>query len=218
MGLFSLNIHQHCILQAYKIAISNPVFKIIGQTKILIPGLSDVVTKKGDYIPILVIVELVVLAVAIYIAQYTRLGCIVYAIGGNEGRNEQSARLMGLPVNRTKVRVYTLNRFCSDLAGITLNIYVMSGHGLYAQSFELDVIATVVIGGTLLSGGSGFIFGNMFGVLVTVIIQALILFNGKLSSWWIRIAIGALTLIFIGIQSQLAVRKGGRLHTIETSA
>ena len=69
MGLFSLNKHQHCILQADKIAISNPVFKIIGQTKILIPGLSDVITKKGDYITILVIVELVVLAVAIYIAQ-----------------------------------------------------------------------------------------------------------------------------------------------------
>jgi len=94
----------------------------------------------------------------------------------------------------------------------------MSGHGLYAQSFELDVIAAVVIGGTMLSGGSGYIFGTMFGVLVTVLIQALILFNGKLSSWWIHLAIGALTLIFIGVQSQLAGRKSGRRQTKETCA
>ena len=188
------------------IAINDRVYRLLGMTKILIPGLADPITKQGDYISILVIVEMVVLAVAIYITHYTRFGRTVYAIGGNE----PSARLMGLPVNTTKTLVYTLNGFCSALAGITLSIYVMSGHGLYAYSFELDVIAAVVIGGTMLTGGAGYVFGTMFGVLVLSLIQTLILFNGKLSSWWIRIVIGVLTLLFIGVQSLLAAQKGDR--------
>jgi len=195
------------------IAINNRVYRILGLTKILIPGLSDPTTKQGAFISILVVVGLVVLVVAIYIAHYTRFGRTVYAIGGNEGRNEQSARLMGLPVNRTKVLVYTLSGFCSALAGITLSIYVSSGHGLYAQTFELDVIASVVMGGTMLSGGVGYVFGTLFGVLVNVLIQTLIQFNGQLSSWWTRIVIGALTLMFIGVQSLLAARKSRQLAT-----
>ena len=185
------------------ISINDRIFRILGQTKILIPGLADPVTKQGDYISILVIVELVVLAVAIYIAHYTRFVRTVYAIGGNE----QSARLMGLPVNRTKVLVYTLSGFCSALAGITLSIYVLSGHGLYARGFELTIIASVVMGGTMLSGGVGYVFGTLFGVLITGLIQTLIQFNGQLSSWWTNIVVGALTLVFIGVQSLLAAQK-----------
>ena len=141
------------------IRINDRVFRILGQTKILIPGLSDPITKQGDYISILVILEIVILAVAIYIAHSTRFGRTVYAIGGNE----QSARLMGLPVNSTKMLVYTINGFCSALAGITLSIYVMSGHGSYATNFEMTSIAAVVIGGTMLSGGTGYVFGTLFG-------------------------------------------------------
>jgi ribose/xylose/arabinose/galactoside ABC-type transport system permease subunit len=189
------------------IAINNRVYRILGMTKILIPGLADPVAKKGSYISILVVVALVVLAAAIYIAHYTRFGRTVYAMGGNE----QSARLMGLPVNRTKVLVYTLNGFCSALAGITLSIYVLSGHGLYAQMFELDVIASVVMGGTMLSGGAGYVFGTLFGVLVNTLILTLIQFDGRFSSWWTKIVIGALTLMFIGVQSLLAARKGRRV-------
>ena len=96
------------------------------------------------------------MAAAIFVAHYTRFGRTVYAIGGNE----QSARLMGLPVHRTKMLVYTLNGFCSALAGITLSIYVSSGHGLYATGFELTVIAAVVIGGTMLAGGAGYVFAR----------------------------------------------------------
>jgi ribose/xylose/arabinose/galactoside ABC-type transport system permease subunit len=190
------------------IAVDNRFYKILSQTRILIPGLSDPVKQEGAYISLLVVVALVVLALAIYIAQYTRFGRTIYAIGGNE----QSARLMGLPVNSTKVLVYTLAGFCSALAGLTLNIYVGSGHGLYATGFEMSVIAAVVMGGTMLSGGSGYIVGTLFGVLVLGVTQTLIQFNGALSSWWTNIVVGALTLIFIGIQSFLAsqkVRSGG---------
>ncbi len=189
------------------IAINNRIYRILGQTKILIPGLSDPITKKGDFISILMIVGLVVLAVGMYIAHYTRFGRTVYAMGGNE----QSARLMGLPVNTTKMLVYTVNGLCSALAGITYSIYVLSGHGLYARGFELTVIAAVVIGGTMLTGGVGYVFGTLFGVLIIGLIQTLIQFNGQLSSWWTSIAVGLLMLVFIGVQSFLAARNTRRL-------
>ncbi len=192
------------------IAIRDRTFRILGGTKILIPGLSDPVTKQGDFISIFILVAFVVLAAAIYLTHYRRFGRTVYAIGGNEGRNEQSARLMGLPVDSTKVLVYTLNGFCSALAGIALAVFVMSGHGLYANGVELEVIASVVMGGTSLSGGVGYVFGTLFGVLILGITQTLIQFNGTLSSWWTRIVIGLLTLLFIGVQSLLATWKHGR--------
>ncbi|MBN1921925.1 MAG: hypothetical protein JW892_11820 [Anaerolineae bacterium] len=192
------------------IAISNNrIYTILGQTKLLIPGLSNPEAQTGAYISILVVVAMLLLAVMMYISHYTRFGRTVYAIGGNEGRNENSARLMGLPVNTTKVLVYTLNGFCSALAGIALSIFVLSGHGLYANGAELDVIAAVVMGGTMLTGGEGYVLGTLFGVLIFGITQTLIQFNGNLSSWWTRIVIGMLTLLFIGVQSALAARKGG---------
>lgn len=193
------------------IAINHPVYRLLGQTKILIPGLADPVTKTGDYISILVVVSLVVLAVGMFIAHYMRFGRNVYAIGGNE----HSARLMGLPADRTKMLVYTLNGFCSALAGIALSIYVASGHGLYAQGFELTVIAAVVIGGTMLTGGVGYVFGTLFGVLITALIQTLIQFNGQLSSWWTSIAVGVLMLVFIGVQSILAARNARRFSDLK---
>jgi ribose/xylose/arabinose/galactoside ABC-type transport system permease subunit len=188
------------------IPIDNRTYTILARTKILIPGLSDPVAQTGDYISILVVVMMVVFIAAIYIAHFTRFGRTVYAMGGNNGANEHSARLMGLPVNRTQMMVYILNGFCSALAGITLSITVSSGHGLYAQGFEMTVIAAVVIGGTMLTGGEGYVFGTVFGVLVTGVIQTLIQFNGKLSSWWTPIVVGLLTLVFIIVQSLLAAQ------------
>lgn len=90
------------------------------------------------------------------------------------------------------------------------SISLLSGHGLYAVNVELDAIASVVIGGTLLTGGQGYVFGTLFGVLVTGLIQMLIQFNGELSSWWTRIAVGALTLIFIGVQSLFTTNRKKR--------
>ena len=72
------------------------------------------------------------LVVAIYLAHFTRFGRTVYAIGGNE----QSALLMGLPVGRTKILVYTLSGFCSALAGVVFSIYMLSGYGLYGRAWK----------------------------------------------------------------------------------
>jgi simple sugar transport system permease protein len=190
------------------INIDDPTFKILGQTKILIPGLKELADKQGipaPYISIPVVVGFVLLIIAFYVAHYTRFGRTVYAIGGNQ----QSARLMGLPVNRTLMLVYTFNGLCSAMAGIAYALFVSSGHGLYAPGFELDVIASVVMGGTMLTGGSGYLIGTLFGVMVLAITQALIQFIGSLSSWWSRIVIGFLMLVFIGVQAVVANREAG---------
>jgi galactofuranose transport system permease protein len=192
------------IISDSEIRIYNPLYRLLAGTRILIPGLADPTTKKGDYVTILVVVALVVLAVGMYIAHYTRFGRTIYAMGGNNGLNEQSARLMGLRVDRTKVQVYMLSGFCSALAGIVYSIYVGSGHGTHATGMELTTIAAVVIGGMALTGGEGYLLGGLFGVLITALIQSLIQFNGQLSSWWTSIVIGALMLVFIGVQSLLA--------------
>lgn len=202
------------------VQIDQYTFQIIGKTKLLIPGLMELSVSRGSpapYITIPVAIAFILLFATIYIAQYTRFGRTVYAIGGNEGRNEQSARLMGLPVNRTKMLVYTFNGFCSALAGLALALFVESGHGLYANGFELDVIASVVMGGTMLTGGYGYVFGTLFGVMVLSVTQVLIQFIGSLSSWWTKIVIGMLTLIFIGVQTVLANRKERR-QTLQTEA
>ncbi|HEX5786006.1 MAG TPA: galactofuranose ABC transporter, permease protein YjfF [Burkholderiaceae bacterium] len=142
------------------------------------------------------LLALAVLVVALYVAHATEFGRTVYAIGGNE----HSATLMGLPVARTTVLVYTFSGFCSALGGVVFTLYMLSGYGLHALGLELDAIAAVVIGGTLLSGGVGYVFGTLFGVLTLGMIQTLIMFDGSLSSWWTRIVIGALLFVFCVLQ------------------
>lgn len=137
------------------------------------------------------LLALAVLAWGLWLAHGRPFGRAVFAIGGNEG----SARLMGLPVERTTVAVYALSGLCAALGGVVFSFYMLSGYGLHALGLELDAIAAVVIGGTLLSGGRGHLLGTLFGVLVLGVIQTLISFDGTLSSWWTRIAIGALLLV-----------------------
>jgi galactofuranose transport system permease protein len=194
-----------------EIRIYDPTWKTLAGIKVLIPGLADPVAKTGSYVTVLVVIALAVLVAGLFLAHLTRFGRTLYAMGGNSGRNEQSARLMGLPVNRTKMQVYMVNGFCSALAGLVYSIYVGSGHGSHAMGMELMVIAAVVIGGVALTGGEGYVLGAFFGVLILSLIQALILYNGQLSSWWTSIFIGLLMLLFIGVQSVLATLNTRRL-------
>ena len=151
---------------------------------------------EGASITIGALVALAVVVAGIFLAHGTGFGRTVYAIGGNE----HSALLMGLPVARTTVLVYALSGFCSALAGVVFAFYMLSGYGLHAMGLELDTIAAVVIGGTLLTGGVGYVAGTLFGVLILGVIQTLISFDGSLSSWWTRIVIGALLFAFCLLQ------------------
>ena len=192
------------VINDAEITIHNSTYTTLGQTKILIPVLADPVTKHGPYITYLVVVAMVILGAGLFIAHFTKFGRTVYAMGGGNGANETSARLMGLPVNRTKVLVYVFSGFCSAMAGILYSIYVMSGRGASGTGFELTAIAAVVIGGIALTGGEGYLIGALVGVLITSLIQSLIQYNGNLSTWWVSIFIGGLMLVFIGIQALVA--------------
>ena len=169
------------------IPITDDTFKAISTLRVPV-GSASVSTN--------VLIGIVTLLAAIYVAHYSRFGRNVYAIGGNE----RSALLMGLPVATTKVGVYALSGFCSALGGVAFTFYVLSGYGLQAQGMELDAIAASVIGGTLLTGGVGYVVGTLFGVGILGTIQTLITFDGTLSSWWTRIFIGALLCIFCLLQ------------------
>jgi len=139
----------------------------------------------------------VVLLFALFVAHYTRFGRNIYALGGDE----QSARLMGLPIARTKISLYAVSGFCSALAGVVYTFYTQSGDPASCVGLELDAIAAVVIGGTLLSGGVGFMAGTAMGVLILGLIQTLIIFKGDLNSWWTRIVVGMLVFVFILLQN-----------------
>jgi len=196
MGLFFARGMAY-IISLTSVTIENDVYKYLALTPIQIPFIA----KAYVYIPTLV--APILLLVAVYLAYFTRFGRTLYAIGNNE----QSARLMGLPVGRTKIIVYSFSGFCSALAGIVWSISLLSGYGQYAPGMELDAIAAVVIGGTLLTGGVGNVIGTLFGVLIEGTIISILQFNGTLSSWWTRIGVGVLTLVFIGIQSLFYRRK-----------
>jgi ribose/xylose/arabinose/galactoside ABC-type transport system permease subunit len=149
---------------------------------------------------------IVIFLIAVIIAHYTKFGRYIYAIGGDE----HSAKLMGLPVGRTKVLLYTVSGFCSALAGVVYTFYTQSGNPASCVGLELDAIAAVVIGGTLLSGGAGFMAGTLMGVLILGLIQTLIVFQRNVNSWWTRIVIGVLVLLFILLQN-IVSRISGRL-------
>jgi simple sugar transport system permease protein len=196
MGLFFAR-GMAFIITLSSLTIKDPFYRYLALTKLHIP----LFEKAYVYIPSLV--GPLLLLVAIYLANFTRFGRTVYAIGNNE----QSAMLMGLPVARTKIAVYAFGGFCSALAGIVFSISLLSGYGGYAPGMELDAIASVVIGGTMLTGGVGNVIGTLFGVLINGTIVSILQFNGTLSSWWTRIGVGVLTLVFIGIQSLFYMRK-----------
>ncbi|MDI1460976.1 sugar ABC transporter permease YjfF [Catellatospora sp. KI3] len=158
---------------------------------------------KGNFVSISVLIAFAVVVVAAYVLAYTRLGRNTYAIGGNP----QSALLMGLPVAKTRIAVYTISGLCAAIGGILLSFYTLSGAPLIAVGMELDVIAAVVIGGTVLTGGSGYVFGTVLGVLVLGVIQTLITFDGSLNSWWTKIVIGGLLFAFILLQRLIGIRK-----------
>jgi simple sugar transport system permease protein len=176
------------VISIDSISITDPTFTAIAQARLTLFA--------GAAISVGSLIALLLFAVAVYVAHGTAFGRNVYAIGGSE----HSAVLMGLPVARTVVGVYALSGFCAALGGVLFTFYMLSGYGLHATGLELDAIASVVIGGTLLAGGVGLVAGTLCGVLMLGLIQTLITFDGSLSAWWTKIVIGALLLAFCLLQ------------------
>jgi len=170
------------------IVIKDDMFKNLGMFSLPVGG--------GAEASLGTIVFLALAVVAALVLKSTVFGRTVYAIGGNA----QSARLMGLKVDRTVIGVYAFSGFCAALGGVLFSLYTLSGNAIAATGMELDAIAATVIGGTLLTGGYGSALGTVVGVMILGVVQSAITFNGTLSSWWTKIFIGTLLLVFMLLQ------------------
>jgi ribose transport system permease protein len=150
--------------------------------------------------------SVVVLAVAVAVLLHLMvLGRYTYAIGSNEA----TARLCGVPINRSKVMIYTLAGLLTGWAGIVHFAHGGSGDPSAGVGLELDVIAAVVIGGASLTGGRGTVLGTLLGVLILqvlangvstfnvpieaqyVLMGLIIIVNTALSAWQQRRGEGA---------------------------
>lgn len=149
---------------------------------------------------------LLVLLAGGVLAHYTRFGRNLLALGGSE----QSALLMGLPVGATKIAAYAVSGFCAALAGLSATFGTGTGNPKLGEGLELDAIAVVVIGGTLLTGGRGHMLGTVLGILIFGTIQSALEFDGRLGSAWLRIVVGILLLGFILLQRFLVTRLARR--------
>lgn len=182
------------VISQETITITNPTFVALADTRIPVGS---------GFISVGVVIALLTILVAAIVLGFTKFGRTIYAIGGNES----SAALMGLPVFRTKVCVYTISGFCSSLGGIAYALMMLTGYNLHGLGMEMDAIASSVIGGTLLTGGVGFIPGALFGVLIQGVILTFINFQGTLSAWWTKIVIGGLLCVFIIMQAFITEQK-----------
>ncbi len=176
------------ILTQDSIPIVHPFYHEVSALFLKLPG--------GGRITAIGALMLLVFALGTVLAHRTRFGANVYAIGGNAG----SASLMGVPIAQTTILIYTLSSFLAGLGGIVFSLYTSAGYPLAAVGVELDVICAVVIGGTLLAGGYGFVVGTFVGVMMQGLVQVYIIFDGSLSSWWTKIVIGFLLFLFILMQ------------------
>jgi galactofuranose transport system permease protein len=187
------------LVSTQSVPITHPFFETVQGLYLRLPG--------GGRLTAMAMLMLVVFAVGALVASRTRFGANIYALGGNE----QSAALMGVPVGRTIIGIYALSGFLSGLSGIAYTIYTSSGYSLATVGIELDAIAAVVIGGTLLTGGTGLVAGTLVGILIQGLIQTYIVFDGTLSSWWTKIVIGILLFAFIALQRAIIWYSNRRL-------
>lgn len=183
--------------------VSDKIFTFLSGFQIKMP-FGGYTNKKGivqlPYLRVTVVVALIVVVLIFLMLKYTRFGRSIYAIGGNQ----QSATLMGLNVKKTKLKVYMLASFLTSIGGICYCLNTMAGTTQQALGLEMDAISSAVIGGTLLTGGVGNVFGSLVGVLINGTISTLVKTNGKLISSWSNIITAILLCFFIVLQSIFA--------------
>lgn len=162
------------------------------------PKVNDLVLTPGFFIAVLVVIG------AFFFLHRTRSGRTIYGIGGAES----SAQLMGLPVARTRVSIYIIS---GALAGLAAVVYTAEVGGkaqnVTAIGWELDAIAAVVIGGTLLTGGAGYVLGSVVGSLVLATLWMIITKDGSIRPEYLTIITGGILLVFVLLQRVLTARR-----------
>lgn len=161
------------------------------------PKVNDLVVTVG------LVVAVVVVLVAMFVLHRTRTGRTVYAIGGSES----SAQLMGLSVHRTKMFVYVVSGSLAGIASVVYTSRLGIGQNITGIGWELDAIAATVIGGTLLTGGAGFVLGSVVGALVLGLMNVLIVRDGGIKPEMVTIITGGILLVFVVLQRAVTGRQ-----------
>jgi len=143
-------------------------------------------------IPVPVVVMVIVVAICWVVLSTTKFGRYVYAIGGNE----EVARLSGIRVNLVKVLVYVICGSAAAITGILYTARLASSQPTLGQGMELDAIASVVLGGTSLFGGRGYVFGTIVGGLFLAVLGNGLNMLG-VTSFWQMVVRGAILLIAV---------------------
>lgn len=191
---------------------SSPLMAELSSMKFNMPfEIGAYLNKKGKLmipnVSLYVMIALLVLLATFLLLRYTRFGRSLYAVGGNR----QSAALMGLDVKKTRFRAYVTCSLLTSIGAVCYVLNTMCGTTRQALGLEMDAISSAVIGGTLLTGGVGNVFGSFFGVLINGTISSLVKFNGKLSSSWPNVVTAMLLCVFIVLQAVFAgLKKKGR--------
>lgn len=167
-------------------------FKVIDGEKV-----NDVVVTPG------VIIAILVVLVAFFVLHRTRTGRTVYAIGGSES----SSALMGLAVPRTKILVYVISGTLSGVAAVVYTSRLGIAQNITGIGWELDAIAATVIGGTLLTGGYGYVLGSVVGALVLGLMNVLITRDGGIPPEMTTIITGGILLVFVLLQRLALARR-----------
>lgn len=143
-------------------------------------------------IPVPVITMLISFCILAFILHKTTFGRRVYAVGGNE----EAAKLSGINAGRVKIAVYAVSGFLAALSALILTSRLNSAQPTAGESYELDAIAAVVLGGTSLNGGKGWIFGTLIGALIIGVLN-----NGMnligVSSFWQQVVKGIVILLAV---------------------
>jgi len=161
------------------------------------PKVDDLMVTPG------VIIAFVVVAGAFFVMHRTRLGRTIYAMGGSR----TSAALMGLPVKRTILTIYTLSGTLSGLAAVVYTSRLGIAQNITGLGWELDAIAATVIGGTLLTGGAGYVLGSVVGALVLGLMNVLITRDGGIKPETTTIITGGILLVFVLLQRAVTARR-----------
>jgi len=160
----------------------------------------------GFGIPVLAIIAIVVILVSWFVLRRTVLGIWVYAVGGNQA----AARLSGIKVWRILLFVYAVSGLLAGLGGVMSAARLFAANGLQlGQSYELDAIAAVILGGTSFVGGIGSIWGTLIGALIIAVLSNGLTLVGVSDIWQFIIK----GLVIIGAVALDRVRLQGSART-----
>ncbi|MCQ2610686.1 MAG: sugar ABC transporter permease YjfF [Treponema sp.] len=197
------------IVNSSQFNVEHEGFNAIKDFRVIIPFLGSV-NKRGKYIPAYVepgvIVAILVVIILFLVLRWTKLGRNFYAVGGNQ----QSANMLGINVKRTKFWSHLICSMLAAIGGFVYFLHVGSGSPSHAEGYEMNAIASSIIGGTMLTGGVGNIAGTFFGVLSLATIKNIVSSLGLDDAWWTNITVAFMICLFLLIQSIVLARKNNK--------